>query len=300
MIIVGAGLAGLIAVHIFPNSPIIERSPAPQQLHRALLRFRTDQVSLITGIPFRKVRVHKGLWFEEAHRPVDIKLANMYSTKVLGAALSRSIWDLSSVDRFVAPEDFYSRLIQACSGRIVWGADIASSRDTGGPIVSTAPLPNAAGLWLPSAHLPEFRRAPILVQRYRVRGADVHQTVYFPEEGLSTYRASITGDLMIVESMAETYDLAATPELLAEVFGLRECPEKLSDSKQHFGKIAPIEDKVRKELIHQLSLQANVYSVGRFATWRNILLDDVVQDLRIVKGMIEQNSAYNRQLSAAR
>lgn len=306
MIIVGAGLAGLIAGHVFPNATIIERSPEPQQAHNALLRFRTEEVGLITGVPFRKVRVHKGVHSEGRFVPMDLRQANLYAMKVVGAPMGRSIWDMASVDRYVAPENFYSRLAAACERRIMWDTDVSNitavdgSTDT---LISTAPLPDMCRL-LPTAELPlewpEFKRAPIFVQRLRLDAGDVHQTVYFTDQDTSTYRASITGDLMIVESMANGSAMPMEARRVAAAFGLSESQlEPLDSVQQSYGKISPIDNRVRKELIHKLTNVANVYSVGRFATWRNILLDDVVQDLRIVKGMIEQNDAYARRIKAS-
>ena len=55
---------------------------------------------------------------------------------------------------------------------------------------------------------------------------------------------------------------------------------------------------VRKELIHRLSMEANVYSLGRFATWRNILLDDVVEDARRIQRMMDQQDANSKRLTS--
>ena len=63
MIIVGAGLAGLLAARCMKHmSPIIceKQSELPNN-HSALLRFRSDVVSEMTGIPFKKVSVQKAV-----------------------------------------------------------------------------------------------------------------------------------------------------------------------------------------------------------------------------------------------
>jgi hypothetical protein len=302
VIIVGAGLAGLIAGHVFPNAVIIERQPEPSSAHRALLRFRSDVISNITGVPFRKVRVHKGVWYEgEHHHAVNVRMANEYSRKVMGGrVLTRSIWDLSSVDRWVAPEDFHARLVEACKARIDWGIDAKPAVLRGAsdePIVSTMPMPEALALWYfdQPRNIDLFKRAPIAVRRWRIPGADVHQTVYFPSNATSTYRVSITGDIMIAESMDEEH--AVHEDEVREVFGLEALDlEELGTVEQRYGKIVPIDNRVRREFIHNLSRDIGIYSVGRFATWRNILLDDVAKDLRIVKEMIEQQDTYANRL----
>lgn len=296
MIIVGAGLAGLIAGYIFPNASIIEQRLEPFADHRALLRFRSDAVSLITGIPFRKVRVHKGIWYNGKFQQPDIRLANEYSHKVLGAFLNRSIWDLSSVDRFVAPDDLYAQMVEHHKSRLLFDHPLNGMvRRLNEPFISTIPLGAAADHWLEDAPEVEFKRAAIFVQRYKLHGADVHQTVYVPNRDTSTYRASITGDLMIVESMDE--ERALSWANVASMFGMQTAfATQVAAGIQAYGKIAPIDERIRKETIHRLSIERNVFSVGRFATWRNILLDDVVHDLRVVKGMIEQNSAYDKKI----
>ena len=60
MDIVGTGLSGLIAAHIWPNANVFELSPSPIEQHKALLRFRSDVVSQVTGIEFKRVKVRKG------------------------------------------------------------------------------------------------------------------------------------------------------------------------------------------------------------------------------------------------
>src|SRR5690606_13136758 len=124
-IIVGAGLAGLVAAHAWPNSPLLEAAPSPGPMHKALLRFRSEAVSNLTGIDFRRVQVRKGLWAGGAFRAPDIRLANLYAQKVLGAAGlgsgERSIWNLAPVERYVAPDNFYERLLEQVGSRVNWG-----------------------------------------------------------------------------------------------------------------------------------------------------------------------------------
>jgi hypothetical protein len=42
-----------------------------------------------------------------------------------------------------------------------------------------------------------------------------------------------------------------------------------------------------------------VYSVGRYATWRNILLDDLVQDIQQVEKLFTQRDNYAKRLAVA-
>lgn len=287
-IIVGAGLAGLIAAHAWPSASILEATPAPRAMHRALLRFRSDAVANLTGIQFRKVRVFKGIWSENRFAPPSIRVANQYAKKVVGRlAGDRSIWSLDPVDRFVAPDTFYEQLVEAASQRTFWdtSADLATMRPG---IISTAPLPVALQALGIEPEL-NFERAGIMVVRCRVKGADVFQTVYFPDEETPMYRASITGDTLIIEAMIN--DVAAKDwlpralVLVARAFAA-EVTQVIDVVEQKYGKIVPIADTDRKRLLFSLTHQRGIYSLGRFATWRNILLDDVVQDIHVIKRLM--------------
>lgn len=298
-LIVGAGLAGLIAAHAWPAAPIIEASPQPRAGHKALLRFRTDAVARLVGIEFRKVRVHKGIWADGAYHQPAIRWANLYAQKVLGAGQlkgDRSIWRLEPSDRFIAPDDLYDQLVAAVGDRIHWDhkADFAGMR---GQCISTAPMPvTLAALGL--QHGIEFHRAPITVWRCKIPGADVFQTIYFPESHLNVYRASITGDLMIIEA---TDDLEEEDEYAIEqAFGVDLPPAAAMERvEQKYGKIAPIDETLRKQLLFKLTHEHAIFSLGRFATWRNILLDDVVDDIAAIKKLLKANNAYDMRKAAA-
>lgn len=300
MDIIGAGLSGLIAAHVWPNAEVFEASAAPTVNHRALLRFRSEAVSKVTGIEFKKVKVRKGIWFEGKFSQPNIQVANLYSRKCLGSVQpDRSIWNIESGDRYVAPEDFYDQLVDNCGSRINFGVnyDFYSPRD---PRISTVPLPSLLSL-LRMGHLINFERAPILVERFRVEDCNTYQTIYFPDPGHSAYRASITGDLLIVEHATDhSLDPALNQNIymddITKAFGLpwhRECCTPLDTVEQKYGKIVPIDDAERKQLLFQLTHEHNIYSLGRFATWRNILLDDVVNDAAVIKMLMRRSfSAY--------
>lgn len=298
--IVGAGLAGLLAGHAFPNIPIVEASPESSGAsHRALLRFRSDAVSKLTGIPFRRVRVRKGIWSRGAYHTPNPRLATLYARKVLDAAIGdRSIWNIDPVDRWVAPEDFPERMVEALHHRITWGCeyDYAGLPHTpAAPIISTAPLSVPLGM---AAHLaptamPTMRRAPIWVTRFRVPGADTHMTVYFPDHQTAVYRASVTGDVLIIESRAELSgpdEAHDEVDFVLQVLGLPDMSEAdlepLGTVSQRYGKIVPLHDDVRRPLLAMLTMRHGIYSLGRFATWRNVLLDDVVNDIDVIRRMM--------------
>lgn len=297
MIIVGAGLSGLIAGCIFKDAKIVEEREEPSEGHRALLRFRSDVVSQITGVPFRKVTVRKGLWSEGAFRGADIRLANLYSIKTLGILAPRSIWSLEAVERFIAPNDFYDQLLEIVGRhRIIFDEPFYFSQHKGDvPVISTAPMfVPAEALLKEYRDRVDFRYKEIHVLRGKVKDCDVHQTVYYPSPDHPLYRASITGDDLIMEfNAAPTMraPMAFAWEEFLSSFGLEweqiTLEEKAQETTQRFGKIAEIDDDVRRIIINKLSSLHNIFSLGRFATWRNILLDDVVNDCHVIQRLIK-------------
>lgn len=293
MNIYGAGISGLLAGHVFQNATIFEAQPERANDHKALLRFRSSAVSDAVGIPFRAVTVRKGIWDAGAYVQPTIRLANLYAMKVVGRLADRSIWDLDPVQRFIAPEDFVQELTYRCRSRIYWESPInADSLRRGAPAISTIPMSALAALAaeafpgsMPEAlreSSPSFNYAPITVRRWRIENADVHQTVYVPSPETSLYRVSITGDLVIAEYMGCDDDFN-----FWSAFGVSwRDAVPLETTSRRVGKISPIDDAWRRSFIHWLTDVSGVYSLGRFATWRNILLDDVLHDVSVIKRLL--------------
>ena len=295
-IIVGAGLAGLIAAHAWPTATVLEAAARPRAGHRALLRFRSEAVGRLTGIEFRRVTVRKGIWADFQFQAPAIRWANLYAQKVVGRlAGDRSIWNLDTSERFIAPDNLYDQLLDSVGDRIHWGTN--ASFNARQLLVSTAPLPVVLRQLDIAAPI-EFPRAPIHVTRWHVPGADVFQTIYFPERGIGLYRASITGNVLIAESVSPIDE--DDEKEIERAFGiaLGNC-ERLESVEQKYGKIAPVDDAVRKQLLFRLTHEHNIYSLGRFATWRNILLDDVVDDITMIKKLLKANNAYDVRRAAA-
>jgi hypothetical protein len=318
MIILGAGLAGCIAAHLFPGSRVLEYQDAENLIgsHRALLRFRSEEISRITGIPFRRVRVTK----EVSGGTGKIAAMNFYSSKVAGTLTARSIGSLDPVDRWVAPTDFHARMIDQLEDRVefsqkiervsqaaLWlqqAADEPAVRGidrTDEPVLSTIPLSVMLKLTgMENEYLGiTLRRSAIYVRRAIVRDCDVFQTCYYPWPHLGLYRASITGDLLIMESVnkpVEDEDL----EYVYRDFGLS--PKDLlleqTATVQQFGKIVPLEDVERHAILLRLTQEHGVYSLGRFATWKNLILDDLPQDAARIRELIRMTD-YERQIRIA-
>lgn len=294
-IILGAGLSGLIAATQFPNATVFEANGPEQLTHKAVLRFRSEALSRLTGIPFRKVTVRKSIWHEGAHVGTNIQLANLYSFKTNGGYLDRSIWNLDPVERYIAPEDLQHQMAEMIGNRIKWNRKVDADllREMPRPVISTLPMPvllDLLDIKAAAARGEQFSHSGIVVDRYRVKNADVFQTVYFPSPDFAAYRASITGDLLIVERSGAMK--ADSINDVLEAFGMGNMDVEVIEEShaQRFGKIRPIADSVRRNVIFNLTQDHGIYSLGRFAVWRNVLLDDVVADTAVVKRLIAGGS----------
>jgi hypothetical protein len=304
--IVGAGLAGLISAHVLVRRHrlrIIESQSVLPDNHGALLRFRSDAVSQATGIPFKKVHVRKAIGFDgKLYNEATPLLANLYSLKVTGSILDRSCWDLNPVDRYIAPDDFIPRLVNGVQiqlGTTLTFEMLKAIHKEGGPIISTIPMPALMAMvgW---PHKPQFEHHPI----WSISGTvpvpcDVYQTIYFPGDTVHFYRASMVGSRMIVETRREPMAMYYVPDSAQQLlrqagmyFGIDQEWKEITTKRQEYGKIVPIADPEEgREFIYIMSQELGLYSVGRFALWRQLLLDDIVHDIQVVERLISAESS---------
>lgn len=297
-LILGAGLSGLICGALNANARIFERNPSSFVEHRAVLRFRDDKIARATGVTFRRVTVRKAIWTDDREEPPSPRLANRYNRKVRGVISDASIWNTAPSERFIAPDDLHAILADICGRRVRWDHEVtaeqlADYRKHSLPVISTLPLPILLPLLSASAPF-QFTYSPITVSRFTVPDCDVYQTIYFPNPGTAVYRATLTGSLLTVESAGLPGETGAlTDHELEDVktaFGLTglKLEPREQAHRQSFGKIAPVPDAPRKALLHRLTVGFGIYSLGRFATWRNILLDDVYEDIAVIRRMMSQ------------
>jgi hypothetical protein len=173
-----------------------------------------------------------------------------------------------------------------------------SIANTSGPIISTIPMPVLMKIvgW---DEIPDFPKQKIYTIRATIDkpDCDIYQTIYYPDPTVPHYRVSVIGNVVICEAAVpiESKPAPHIMSILMDDFGFR--PSKITNitsSTQEYGKIRPIDERLRKEFIFQMTTQHNIYSVGRFATWRQILLDDVVDDVKVVEEFIRGKSDYAR------
>ena len=77
---------------------------------------------------------------------------------------------------------------------------------------------------------------------------------------------------------------------IKNAFGI-DCSAATIDVKtQKYGKIMDIDEDVRQSIIYNLTQKHNIYSIGKFACWRNhTVLTDVIKDIYKVNKWIEQS-----------
>ena len=304
MIIIGAGLSGLLAGALIPGSHIYERQESLPHNHGAILRFRGDKISKALNIPFKKVRVTKAIWLDGQEVPPTPRIQNLYSNKVTYKYGQRSIADIEPVDRYIAPGDFIEQLAERCN--IQYGVDYngAIESDCGVhcpgscSVISTMPLPVLIDVLELGHKGIELERYPIWTRTFEfLPDVDLYQTIYFPGPETNLYRASFTGNKLICEYIANPDHVGGCLPLNS--FGLQPVifyePEKVTE-KQEYGKIIPIDESIRRSIVQQISQNHNIYSLGRYATWRNILLDDVFDDIHKIKELMRMDD-YTRRLN---
>lgn len=67
-------------------------------------------------------------------------------------------------------------------------------------------------------------------------------------------------------------------------------------SLSNWGVFVEILDPIYMKVYGKDQYGYGIYSLGRFATWRQILMDDVVKDVKVIEQLIEQRDNYSRRL----
>ena len=293
--VVGAGLAGLLAAGMLKSKDvqIFEKQSALPNNHSAVLRFRTSAIGDVLGIPFRQVTLVKSV--AKWKNPVADALA--YSLKVGNESRSdRSINQAEKVDtRWIAPPNLIELMSRDLFINYATPYPFPEMRGSNIPIISTIPMPilmDQLG----------WKTKPLFnyMNGYNI-SADIERCNAFvslavPDPAYPFSRISITGSQMIVEVPNEeecfTHDLEIWAGMAATLLGIdMKRITNLSSHRQTYVKILPTDEDLRRDFIYWATTEFNIYSLGRFATWRpGLLLDDLVNDVRLIDGWISRRT----------
>lgn len=309
VIVVGAGMAGLLAAGILRKNcrMVLEAQTELPNNHSAVLRFRSTAVGDALNIPFKEVSVLKTTvpWRNSLADAVS------YSAKTNGTISARSILSATGVgQRFIAPEDLVQQMADRVECQIAYGtkADFEALQL---PAISTIPMPLLMGaLGWERADRVRFRHRKGVNVVAKIKQCEMYATAYLPDPGAAASRVSITGDLLIGEFYGsevmkqfsedrEGFTERAISEMLHAIgVSKSDLAEGPVAKEQKFAKILPIDEQERREFILWASEVHNIYSLGRFATWRpGLLLDDVVNDVSVICRLIENRAeAYAHRL----
>jgi len=299
---------------------ILEAQPSLPNNHHATLRFRTPNVGIATGIPFRKVTVIRDTInaFNRAHAALT------YSRRANGAYLSDRSLPLGpeKVERWIAPPDFIERLAAPLYLDIEYRTDAATFlRDNPHtPVISTIPIDILAALLnYPNADELHANRK-IANRRFLhisadIANCDAYCTVYDCGSASHLLRGTITGSEAVLETNYNVEDLDDETDLnsnswliegrkyeadnyarvnLFRLFGIDAFEIRNPRvSVQQYAKIRPIENFARRRFISWATNAKGVFSLGRYATWRpGLLMDDVLTDAEKIVSWVRDGDLY--------
>jgi hypothetical protein len=140
-----------------------------------------------------------------------------------------------------------------------------------------------------------FKSVPGKNLHAKIKSCDAYVSLIVPNQSYPFSRISITGDDLIVEGDNSIDDNSIN--YVAQLLGFD--PKQFNNvtiHEQHYAKIRPIDDDERRRFMAWATDKFNIYSLGRFATWRpGLLLDDLIQDLRLIEGWITRSDRYDLQ-----
>ena len=304
--IIGAGMAGLLAANMMRQFEvtIYEKQDGLPNNHSAVLRFRSSIVGDVLGVPFKKVTMVKSSvpWRN------SIADALAYSHKCFDIYRSdRSLpTSVTTEERFIAPPDLINRMSQGINFR--FGAEIHSQAlklngqlKSSQAIISTIPMPVLMQLL-------DYKKpfdCHFLYQegvniRATIDKCDAYVSLYIPDPAISFSRISLSGNELIIELQGKDHnpdDHDAMDDYVYQAshfLGIQnQNVTSVKATKQKYAKIVPISDEVRKDFMYWATDKFNIYSLGRYATWRpKLLLDDLVQDVRKIAGWAMRNDRY--------
>lgn len=304
IVILGAGMAGAMAYGYFRSyNPEVYDAKTDDDVKYAIMRLKDKSIGLILGTPLKEIKVDKACYYKgKLYDNSNIMLSNLYSYKVNDKLNSRSIDHLNKATRFILndkislPTNYNHEFKDVVHKDVVFKAPphaaVLKKYDI---CISTLPMSHMVKIkGMEKFKDVSFHSKPICVKKFKLKiKSCVNQTIYFPDPELQTYRASIEEGEFIVESI-EIKPNEAEIEEIANAFGL---DLSMMDFDNEFenkhGKIIPIDPDIRRSIIAELTEKFNIYSLGRFATWRNLRTDDLIDDLKKIDKIIKVSNLKN-------
>lgn len=301
MIIVGAGIAGNLACKAlsYAHPSIYEAKKiggAGLSNHHAIMRIRNPDVSKYLGCRIRKIKVKKAILFGgKLFDKSNLMLNNLYSMKLYDEIGDRSLNDLDDCTRYLIdhiPEEkniFYDHEIASISNNT---AHFKNGKKCNFDIcISTIPLPKMLSVCgMDSSE--NFSAHPISVVRSKLNiKSNVNQTIYVPDSNYDAYRITLQEQDIIMETISVNKEKMEQDFIsLVNFFGVNkfDC-SGMSFHEQKLGKIISIDDGKRKGLIGKLTKEFNIYSFGRYAIWKPIRIDHLLDDVEIIKKLSNLN-----------
>lgn len=302
-------MAGLLAAHYFrPTRSVVvwERQKALPHNHEAVLRLRSNAIERITGIKLQEQSVRSGIISaDRAFTEPNIRLANQYALKVGDTITDRSIWGVTGEKkRYIPPLDFIGLLADSVSityNKPFGLAQAKAAKEDGVPVISTIPMPALMDIlgWKPK---PKFSWRPIWVIKVEIKthASNVQQTIYYPNPNDPVYRATLGRSHLTIELIRQVDEATAGAYVksVVEDFGLPLLAGQFfalpKVTRQEYGKIVPSDPELCRDFMYQTTLDYGIYALGRFATWRQLVLDDLVHDLEVIGSMIRAKTKYHQ------
>jgi hypothetical protein len=308
IVVIGAGISGRIAAATLDSEHDVLMVDAAQKKHhpfadhKAILRLRSDDIKKFFQCTMKEILahkqvLHKGVLYDSA----TIDMNNCYSQKCYGSVSKRSIYELGIVKRYIVeyiqPEKgldicFNKKVVKVSDDRQIHFPD--GSTETYDFCVSTMPMPsmlNAAYGSFTSGISRLLKSRPVFIKRCRLSMMlDKHRTIYFTQPDFP-YRATLEECVLIIESMRPVTD--SDTAMVADAFGFKSRDiSSYTVHKKNIGKILPFANRIRKQIIDDLTNRFNIYSLGRFAIWKPIRVDHVIDDMKTIACII--NDILNR------
>jgi hypothetical protein len=261
--------------------------------HSAVLRFKTNRIGDILGVPFRQVEMKRCVipWRNSVADHLQ------YAYKTTGTYRSDRSIGSAEGPRFIAPPNLVE--LMAAGQVILYDSKINNIKDLNGPVISTMPMPALMKLLNYNQQV-EFRYQHGVNLVTKVQHSDCYVSQYFPDPKIAFSRATITGDELIIEFPGhETIDPDDLQHHVKHALYFLGIDRSHADDdaivirKQAYAKIEPIDNEIRRDFIYWATANHNVYSLGRFATWRpHLQMDDLIQDVHLIEQWMARQDRY--------